>query len=129
MCQNDDRTGRLGGAGGLGGAGRRGVRSRALRAALVTLTAVAALGAPAAAAPAAPLGPDWDAIARCESGGNWRANTGNGHYGGLQFSQSSWIAAGGRRYAPRADLATRREQIAVARRLAALQGMSAWACA
>lgn len=75
------------------------------------------------------LGTDWDAIARCESGGNWRANTGNGHYGGLQFKQSSWIAAGGRKYAPRADLATKREQIAVARRLAALQGMSAWACA
>ncbi|MFF4489841.1 transglycosylase family protein [Streptomyces sp. NPDC001544] len=75
------------------------------------------------------LGTDWDAIARCESSGNWRANTGNGHYGGLQFKQSSWIAAGGRKYAPRADLATRREQIAVARRLAALQGMSAWACA
>nr|WSX48428.1 transglycosylase family protein [Streptomyces sp. NBC_00974] len=71
----------------------------------------------------------WDAIARCESGGNWRANTGNGHYGGLQFTQSSWEAAGGRRFAPRADLATKAEQIATARRLAKIQGMGAWACA
>ncbi|WP_323187782.1 transglycosylase family protein [Streptomyces sp. NBC_01264] len=74
-------------------------------------------------------GPDWDAIARCESGGNWRANTGNGHYGGLQFTQSSWKAAGGRKYAPRADLATKAEQIATARRLAKIQGMGAWTCA
>ncbi|MFD3681806.1 transglycosylase family protein [Streptomyces sp. NPDC058613] len=66
---------------------------------------------------------DWDAIARCESGGNWRANTGNGHYDGLQFTQPSWRAAGGRRYAARADLATKPEQIATARRLAAVQGM------
>lgn len=72
---------------------------------------------------------DWDAIAQCESSGNWRANTGNGHYGGLQFTQSSWKAAGGRRYAARADLATKSEQIATARRLAAIQGMGAWTCA
>ncbi|MEW2416912.1 transglycosylase family protein [Streptomyces sp. NPDC046866] len=72
---------------------------------------------------------NWDAIARCESGGNWRANTGNGHYGGLQFTQSSWKAAGGARYAPRADRATRSEQIATAQRLAAMQGMGAWSCA
>ncbi|MET7458468.1 transglycosylase family protein [Streptomyces sp. NPDC005574] len=78
---------------------------------------------------AAGLGADWDAIARCEAGGNWHANTGNGHYGGLQFKQSSWVAAGGRRFARRADLATKQEQITVARRLAALQGMNAWTCA
>ena len=39
--------------------------------------------------------PNWDAIAQCESGGNWSANTGNGYYGGLQFSQSTWEAYGG----------------------------------
>ncbi len=72
---------------------------------------------------------DWDAIAACESGGNWKANTGNGYYGGLQFAPSSWAAAGGLAYAPRADLATRGEQIAVAERLARIQGMSAWGCA
>ncbi|MEW2294242.1 transglycosylase family protein [Streptomyces sp. NPDC006743] len=102
-----------------------------LRGALVAAATTAALaGGPAAtAAPAGAFTADWDAIAACESGGNWQANTGNGYYGGLQFAQSSWIAAGGLQYAPRADLATRREQIAVARRLAALQGMQAWACA
>lgn len=42
----------------------------------------------------------WDAVAQCESGGNWSINTGNGYYGGLQFSQSSWAAAGGTQYAP-----------------------------
>ncbi|MEU7057052.1 transglycosylase family protein [Streptomyces sp. NPDC046197] len=106
-------------------------RRRGVRTALLLLTTTAALaGGPAATAlPSRALTPDWDAIARCESGGNWRANTGNGYYGGLQFRQSSWIAAGGLKYARRADLATRAEQIAVARRLSILQGMSAWACA
>jgi hypothetical protein len=107
-------------------------RRRGLRTALTLLTTAAALftapAALAASAPAGPRGPDWDAIAACESSGNWQANTGNGHYGGLQFKQSSWVAAGGLQYAPRADLATRAEQIAVAEKLAALQGLSAWAC-
>ncbi|MFJ6012656.1 transglycosylase family protein [Streptomyces sp. NPDC092952] len=71
----------------------------------------------------------WDAVAQCESGGNWSINTGNGYYGGLQFSQSSWAAAGGTQYAPRADLATKAQQIATAERLLALQGPGAWACA
>lgn len=94
-------------------------------------SAVLMLVAPAADAAAPRPGGrvNWDAIAKCESNGDWDANTGNGHYGGLQFKQSSWIAAGGLRYAPRADLATKREQIATARRLAAMQGMGAWACA
>lgn len=60
----------------------------------------------------------WDAIAACESGGNWSTNTGNGYYGGLQFSQPTWEGAGGLAYAPRADLATREQQIAVASGLA-----------
>ncbi|PZT70682.1 hypothetical protein DN402_32700 [Streptomyces sp. SW4] len=119
MCQNDDTT------------GSRGAGKHRIRTAAVAVATAVALGIPttALAAPSARLGPDWDAIAACESGGDWNANTGNGHYGGLQFAQSSWIAAGGRKYAPRADLATRAEQIAVAERLAELQGMSAWACA
>lgn len=106
-------------------------RRRALRGAVLAAATTAALaGGPTAptAAAAAPA-PDWDAIAACESSGNWKANTGNGYYGGLQFRQSSWIAAGGLKYAPRADKATRKQQIAVAARLAALQGMSAWGCA
>jgi len=60
---------------------------------------------------------DWDAIANCESSGDWAINTGNGYYGGLQFAQATWISAGGLRYASRADLATREEQIAVASHL------------
>lgn len=67
-----------------------------------------------APAPAASSGRDYDAIAQCESGQNWSINTGNGYYGGLQFSQGTWESAGGLQYAPRADLATREQQIAVA---------------
>jgi LysM repeat protein len=59
----------------------------------------------------------WDRIAQCESGGNWSINTGNGYYGGLQFTQQTWASAGGLAYAPRADLATRDQQIAVASKL------------
>ncbi|MFG2985948.1 transglycosylase family protein [Streptomyces sp. NPDC048258] len=95
---------------------------------LLTVALLDVSGAHAAAVHSKPT-PDWDAIARCESGGNWKANTGNGHYGGLQFTRSSWNAAGGRKYAPRADLATKTEQIATARRLAKMQGMGAWTCA
>ena len=71
----------------------------------------------------------WDRIAQCESGGNWSINTGNGYYGGLQFSSSTWLSNGGGQYAARADLATRLEQIAVANRLYASSGLSAWGCA
>jgi LysM repeat protein len=60
----------------------------------------------------------WDRIAACESGGNWAINTGNGYYGGLQFTQQTWAGAGGLAYAPRADLASRDQQIAVASKLA-----------
>ncbi|GAA1914894.1 resuscitation-promoting factor protein RpfA [Streptomyces sodiiphilus] len=68
----------------------------------------------------------WDAVAQCESTGNWSINTGNGYYGGLQFSQSSWEAAGGTQYASRADLATKGQQIATAEKLLAMQGPGAW---
>ncbi len=59
----------------------------------------------------------WDSVAACESGGDWHTNTGNGYYGGLQFDQSTWLANGGGKYASRADLATREQQIAVASRV------------
>ncbi|MFP8960429.1 transglycosylase family protein [Streptomyces nanhaiensis] len=68
----------------------------------------------------------WEKVAECEAGGNWSINTGNGYFGGLQFSQSSWEAAGGTEYAPRADLATKEEQIAAGEKLLALQGPGAW---
>jgi hypothetical protein len=69
---------------------------------------------------------NWDAVAQCESGGNWSINTGNGYYGGLQFSQSTWEAYGGAEYAARADLASRDAQIAVAEKVLAAQGAGAW---
>lgn len=68
----------------------------------------------------------WDALARCESTGNWGINTGNGYYGGIQFDQSTWERQGGLKYAPRADLATREEQIAIAEVTRARQGWGAW---
>jgi resuscitation-promoting factor RpfB len=71
-------------------------------------------------------GLNWDAVAQCESGGNWHINTGNGFYGGLQFDYSTWLSNGGGAYAPRADLASREQQIAVANRLYAARGSSPW---
>lgn len=83
--------------------------------------------APAAApAPAASGGVNWSAIAACESGGNWSASTGNGFYGGLQFTQQTWLANGGGQYAASADQATAAQQIAVAQRVLASQGIGAW---
>lgn len=68
----------------------------------------------------------WDRIAQCESGGNWHINTGNGYYGGLQFSASTWRAYGGTAYAPTADRATRAQQISVATKVQQSQGWGAW---
>ena len=59
----------------------------------------------------------WDQIAKCESGGNWSINTGNGYYGGIQFDKQTWNAYGGSQYASRPDLATKQEQIAVAEKV------------
>jgi uncharacterized protein YabE (DUF348 family) len=70
----------------------------------------------------------WDKVAQCESGGNWHINTGNGYYGGLQFLTSTWLAHGGGQFAPRADLASREQQITVANRLYATSGLSQWSC-
>jgi uncharacterized protein YabE (DUF348 family) len=71
-------------------------------------------------------GGTWDALSRCEAGGNWAINTGNGFYGGVQFDQNTWERQGGLRYAPRADLATKEEQIAIAEVTRARQGWGAW---
>src|SRR6201999_369012 len=68
----------------------------------------------------------WDAIAGCEAGGNWAINTGNGYYGGVQFDQGTWERNGGLRFAPRADLASRDEQITVAQVTRDRQGWGAW---
>ncbi|WP_327675141.1 transglycosylase family protein [Kitasatospora sp. NBC_00458] len=108
---------------------------RLLPVAVCTLAA-AVLAAPAAhAAPPGPGGRtsanrgadiDWDRVAACESSGNWHINTGNGYFGGLQFDQPTWKESGGLAYAPRADLATREEQIAVAHHLAGKRGLAPW---
>lgn len=71
----------------------------------------------------------WDRVAACESSGRWDIVARNGHDGGLQFSPSTWNEYGGREYATSAHLATRDQQIAVARRVLAGQGPRAWACA
>jgi resuscitation-promoting factor RpfA len=69
---------------------------------------------------------EWDQVARCESGGNWGINTGNGYQGGLQFSPGTWSAHGGGEYAPAANMASKDEQIAIAERVLASQGRGAW---
>lgn len=68
----------------------------------------------------------WDRLAMCESTGNWSINTGNGFYGGLQFTDSTWRAFGGGQYAPYAHLATRAQQIEIAKKTQAAQGWGAW---
>jgi hypothetical protein len=98
--------------------------------------AAAAVSAPvvmagvASAAPSATASPQsnstWDRLAKCESTNNWDADTGNGFKGGLQFTQSTWKAFGGRKYASSPDEASREEQIAVAKKVQAEQGWDAW---
>ncbi|MEO7267764.1 MAG: transglycosylase family protein [Knoellia sp.] len=68
----------------------------------------------------------WDRVATCESGGNWSINTGNGYYGGLQFSYSTWKAFGGQTYATTANLASKSQQILVAQKVLKVQGPGAW---
>jgi uncharacterized protein YabE (DUF348 family) len=86
--------------------------------------------APAAPAPSNSSGwsVNWDAIAKCESTNNWSINTGNGYYGGLQFDIGTWLSNGGGAYAPRADLATKDQQIAIAEKVYAARGLQPWAC-
>lgn len=90
-----------------------------------------AVATPAPAAPTTPVaatasGSVWDTIAACESSGNWAINTGNGYYGGLQFSSSTWLGFGGGAYAPTANLASRDQQIQIAEKVLASQGWGAW---
>ncbi|MDV3223356.1 transglycosylase family protein [Intrasporangium sp.] len=89
-------------------------------------SAATVIGGLATAGSAKAEGSVWDRVAQCESSGNWSINTGNGYYGGLQFYQPTWAGYGGLKYAPRADLASRSEQIAVAQRVLASQGPGAW---
>ena len=113
------------------GKGRHRRPSKATRIATVTGVAGAAVAVPLMSATGAQAASvdTWDKVAQCESGGDWSINTGNGYYGGLQFAASSWEAAGGTKYAPTADKATKEQQIAAAERLLDIQGPGAWACA
>jgi LysM repeat protein len=85
-----------------------------------------AVGLGLLAAPASAAEHDWSGVAHCEASGNWTTNSGNGYYGGLQFSQSTWAGYGGTAYAPRADQATPGQQVAVAEQVLARQGVGAW---
>lgn len=71
-------------------------------------------------------GVNWEAIAQCESGGNWAADTGNGDYGGLQISLPTWDANGGAGLSALPSNASPQEQILVAKRIMATQGPGAW---
>jgi hypothetical protein len=102
-------------------------RLRARLLAGTVLTAVAGLTVGMVSAPAdAATNRSWNRLAQCESGGNWHINTGNGYYGGLQFSPSTWRGFGGGHFASSAHRASRRAQIAVAQRVLRGQGWGAW---
>ena len=100
-------------------------RTLALRGGVVLGTTAVTLGVIGGSAQAAPPH-NWDGVAQCESSGDWAINTGNGYYGGLQFSQSTWEFFGGLEFAPRADLASKDAQIVVAERTLVGQGVGAW---
>ncbi|MGW5401199.1 transglycosylase family protein [Streptomyces sp. NPDC003952] len=113
---------------GVRGRHRRYQPSSINRASLVVTAGGAGIALPligAGAAHAASVD-TWNKVATCESTSNWSINTGNGYYGGLQFSQSTWRAFGGTAYAARADLATKAQQIAVAEKVLKGQGPQAW---
>ncbi|MDX2522984.1 transglycosylase family protein [Streptomyces europaeiscabiei] len=103
--------------------------SKAARAiAVAGVTGAAAIAAPlmVAGSASAATTSEWDAVAQCESGGDWSINTGNGYYGGLQFAASTWAAYGGTQYASTANQASKAQQIAIAEKVLAGQGKGAW---
>ncbi|MFF2846655.1 transglycosylase family protein [Streptomyces sp. NPDC058001] len=101
---------------------------RTTRAVTLAGVAGAAVAAPliASGTASAATASEWDAVAQCESGGNWSINTGNGYYGGVQFSASTWAAYGGTAYASTANLASKAQQIEIAEKVLAGQGKGAW---
>ncbi|MEU6984794.1 transglycosylase family protein [Streptomyces sp. NPDC046324] len=102
--------------------------SKATRAVALAGVAGVAVAAPlmTAGSASAATASEWDTVAQCESGGNWSINTGNGYYGGLQFSASTWAAYGGTAYAATADQASKSQQITIAEKVLAGQGKGAW---
>ncbi|MGW5633480.1 transglycosylase family protein [Streptomyces sp. NPDC003832] len=110
------------------GKGKHRRPSKATRAIAIAGVTGAAVAAPLMVAgnASAATASEWDAVAQCESGGNWSINTGNGYYGGLQFSASTWAAYGGTQYASTADQASKAQQIEIAEKVLAGQGKGAW---
>ncbi|MFJ3615261.1 transglycosylase family protein [Streptomyces hydrogenans] len=110
------------------GTGKRRRPSKATRVVALVGVTGAAVAAPlmAAGTASAATASEWDRVAQCESGGNWSINTGNGYYGGLQFSASTWAAYGGTAYASTANQASKSQQIAIAEKVLAGQGKGAW---
>ncbi|GAA4882317.1 transglycosylase family protein [Actinomycetospora straminea] len=124
---------------------RRGTRRAVVRLAVAIALGLGVSGTACAAAPPPPLPPPapsvtpaaqpapravpagpWDSLVRCETGGDWHADTGNGYHGGLQLSPRTWAAHGGGAFAPQADEASREQQIVVGERVRAEQGWEAW---
>ncbi|GAA3885551.1 resuscitation-promoting factor protein RpfA [Streptomyces lacrimifluminis] len=110
------------------GKGKHRRPSKATRVVAIAGVTGAAVAAPllAAGSASAATSAEWDTVAQCESGGNWSINTGNGYYGGLQFSASTWAGYGGSAYASTADQASKSQQIAIAEKVLAGQGKGAW---
>ena len=110
------------------GKGKHRRPSKATRAIAIAGVTGAAVAAPLMAAgnASAATASEWDAVAQCEAGGNWSINTGNGYYGGLQFSASTWAGYGGTKYAATADQATKAQQIEIGEKVLAGQGKGAW---
>ena len=108
----------------------RAVRKSRSRIAAASVGAAAAVAVPVVGGATSPAsaadGSTWDKLAQCESGGDWSINTGNGYYGGLQFSPSTWSSFGGGQYASSADQASRTQQIAIAEKVLDTQGWGAW---
>ncbi|ANS65742.1 secreted protein [Streptomyces lincolnensis] len=110
------------------GKGKHRRPSKATRAIAIAGVTGAAVAAPlmASGTASAATASEWDAVAQCESGGDWTINTGNGYYGGVQFSASTWAAYGGTQYAAQANQASKAQQIEIAEKVLAGQGKGAW---
>ncbi|MBV8964832.1 MAG: transglycosylase family protein [Mycobacteriaceae bacterium] len=109
----------------VGARSAKGINVKNLRTAFTTAAVTGGLIAAPMALSTATANADvnWDAVAACESGGNWAISTGNGYFGGLQFTMSTWRANGG---SGSPATASRAEQIRVAENVLARQGMGAW---
>jgi LysM repeat protein len=103
------------------------VRTKQVAARVPVAAGATAVGLGILSSPAHAAGShDWTGVAQCESGGNWHINTNNGFYGGLQFTNSTWAGYGGTAFAARADLATPDQQVQIAEKVLAGQGVGAW---